>query len=106
MCKVRARLFEVETLVDEGQSDLQTNDYYQENESSEILYHSTTHDEDVQLRDENAPMTEILINEIHIPLDFQSVEVLASEGEDEDNDNDSLLEEDSIDELESESETE
>jgi len=105
-CKVRARLFDVETLGDEVQSDSQTGDYYQEVESSQILNRSIAQDEDVQLRDENAPMTEILINEIHIPLDFQSTELLVREREDSDDDNDSFIDEDNIDELESDSETE
>ncbi|PIN16413.1 hypothetical protein CDL12_10940 [Handroanthus impetiginosus] len=105
-CKVRAKLLDVETLGDEVRSDSQTGDYYQEVESSQILNSSIAHDEDVQLRDENAQMTEILINEIHIPLDFQSIELLVREREDSDDDNDSFIDEDNIDELELDSETE
>ncbi|PIN05533.1 hypothetical protein CDL12_21923 [Handroanthus impetiginosus] len=104
-CKVRVRLFDVEILRDEVQSDSQNGDYYQEVESSQILNRSITHDKDVQLRDKNAPMTEILINENHIPLNFQSIELLVKEREDSDDDNDSFIDEDNIDELQSESET-
>ncbi|PIN07704.1 hypothetical protein CDL12_19726 [Handroanthus impetiginosus] len=103
-CKVRARSFDVETLGDKVQSNSQTGDYSHEVESSEILNRSITHDEDVQLHDENAPMTEILINEIHIPLDFHSIKLLVRERKDNDDDNDSFIDEDNIDELQSESE--
>ena len=95
-CKVRPRLFEVEQMRDDENMENFEDDYYHEDESSEMPQQVTRDSDDILLHDTNAVMDEIPINEIYIPMDFERYEQRIVEGEFDEDENDNVMVQNSI----------
>jgi hypothetical protein len=83
---VRPRLFDVEKMKDDLTNSHLDNDLYQEDDSTTTLQPEANDDDNICLREANAEINEIPINEIFIPLNFDSSYQRINEGEsDEEN---------------------